>query len=77
MSLAVAVAILAASFSVVDQRMQVDYSLCLQRLALPAGGYLARLTLNAPAKLNAIGPEMAERLLHTLMVLRDDAEAVR
>ncbi|WP_157581098.1 enoyl-CoA hydratase/isomerase family protein [Spongiibacter tropicus] len=76
MSLAVAVAILAASFSVVDQRMQVDYSLCLQRLALPAGGYLARLTLNAPAKLNAIGPEMAERLLHTLIVLRDDAEAV-
>ena len=56
--------------------MQIDYSLCLQRHALPAGGYLARLTLNAPTRLNAIAPDMAERLLHSLLMLAEDSEAV-
>lgn len=56
--------------------MQTDYSLCLQRHALPAGGYLAQLTLNAPARLNAIAPNMAERLLHSLLLLAEDSDAV-
>ncbi len=56
--------------------MNVDFSICLERHALPAGGYLAQLTLNAPACCNAIGPEMAERLHHSLLLLRDDSEAV-
>ncbi|WP_372863658.1 enoyl-CoA hydratase/isomerase family protein [Spongiibacter sp.] len=56
--------------------MHVDFSICLERHALPAGGYLAQLTLNAPARHNAISPEMAERLYHSLLLLREDSEAV-
>ncbi|MDX1506582.1 MAG: enoyl-CoA hydratase/isomerase family protein [Spongiibacter sp.] len=56
--------------------MQVDFSVCLERHPLPAGGYLAHLTLNAPARLNALTPEMAELLYRFLSDLRDDSEAV-
>lgn len=37
---------------------------------------MAQLTLNAPSRRNAITPEMAQRLHHSLLALRDDAEAV-
>lgn len=56
--------------------MQVDFSLCLERHPLPAGGYLAQLTLNAPARLNALTPEMVELLHRYLLELRSDSEAV-
>lgn len=56
--------------------MQVEYSVCLERHPLPAGGYLAHLTLNAPARMNALTLEIVT-LLHRLLVeLRDDSEAV-
>mgnify|MGYP003721768405 FL=1 len=56
--------------------MNVDFSICMERHPLPAGGYLAQLTLNAPSRRNAITPEMAERLHRALLGLRDDPEAV-
>ena len=54
----------------------MEYSVCLERHSLPAGGYLAQLTLNAPARVNALNLEIVI-LLHRLLVeLRDDSEAV-
>jgi enoyl-CoA hydratase/carnithine racemase len=55
---------------------QVEYSVCLTRHPLPAGGYLAQVTLNAPQRLNALAPEMAELLQRFLLELRDDPEAL-
>ena len=56
--------------------MQVEYSVCFERHPLPAGGYLAQLTLNAPARLNALTPEMVTLLHKLLLEIRDDQEAV-
>lgn len=56
--------------------MQVDFSVHLERHPLPAGGYLAQLTLNAPRRLNALTPEMVELLYRLLLDLRDDPDAV-
>lgn len=56
--------------------MQVDFAVHLERLSLPAGGYLAHLTLNAPRRLNALTPEMVAMLLRLLLELRDDPDAV-
>lgn len=56
--------------------MQVEYSVCFERHPLPAGGYLAQLTLNAPSRLNALTPEMVTLLHKLLLEIRDDSEAV-
>ncbi|WP_373088914.1 enoyl-CoA hydratase/isomerase family protein [Zhongshania sp.] len=56
--------------------MQVEYTVCLERHPLPAGGYLAQLTLNAPARMNALTLEMVTLLRRLLVELRDDTEAV-
>lgn len=56
--------------------MQVEFAVHLERLSLSAGGYLARLTLNAPRRLNALTPEMVALILRLLLELRDDPDAV-
>ncbi|WP_158601630.1 enoyl-CoA hydratase/isomerase family protein [Zhongshania marina] len=56
--------------------MQVEYAVCFERHPLPAGGYLAQLTLNAPSRLNALSSEMVTLLHRLLLEIRDDAEAV-
>ncbi|WP_269620353.1 enoyl-CoA hydratase/isomerase family protein [Zhongshania sp. BJYM1] len=56
--------------------MQVEYSVCFERHPLPAGGYLAQLTLNAPSRLNALTSEMVTLLHKLLLEIRDDPEAV-
>jgi enoyl-CoA hydratase/carnithine racemase len=56
--------------------LQIEYAVCLERHPLPAGGYLAQLTLNAPARLNALTLEMVTLLHRLLIELRDDKEAV-
>ncbi|MFT5889679.1 MAG: enoyl-CoA hydratase/carnithine racemase [Zhongshania sp.] len=56
--------------------MQVEFSVGLERHPLAAGGYLAQLTLNAPARINALSPEMVALLHRLLLQLRDDQEAV-
>lgn len=56
--------------------MQIEFSVHLERRALPAGGYLAHLSLNAPRRLNALSPEMAELLYRLLAEVRDDDDAV-
>jgi len=56
--------------------MQIEYSVCLERHPLPVGGYLAQLTLNAPARINALTLETVTLLHRLLIELRDDPEAV-
>ena len=56
--------------------MQVDYTVCFERHPLPAGGYLAQLTLNAPKRVNALTLEMVTLLFKLLLEIRDDPEAV-
>ncbi len=59
-----------------DLALQIEYAVCLERHPLPAGGYLAQLTLNAPARMNALTLEMVTLLHRLLLELRDDSEAV-